>query len=73
LLSLLENCAAMRPPDPARWTALIEQTDLILADAARETAQPADLVAVQIAADHLRERLRHSRPPQPSSPQLPHN
>jgi uncharacterized membrane protein len=65
LLSLLDNCAAMLPPDPARWTALTEQADLILTDAARAIAQPADLVAVQIAADHLRGRLPPPPAPKP--------
>jgi uncharacterized membrane protein len=69
LLSLLDNCAAMQPPDPDRWTALTEQADLILADAARAIAQPADLVAVQIAADHLRTRL----PPPPTPKPLDRN
>ena len=31
LLRLLENCAAVLPADPARWSALGEQADLIVA------------------------------------------
>jgi len=50
LLRLLENCAAVLPADPARWSALAEQADLIVADAARAIAQPADLAGVTAAA-----------------------
>jgi uncharacterized membrane protein len=58
LLRLLANCAAVVRDEPERWRALSEQADLIIADAAREIAQPADLVAVQAAADSLRQSLR---------------
>ena len=54
LLRLLTNCAAVLPDDPERWAALDEQADLIVADATRDTAQPADLRQVKAAADHLK-------------------
>lgn len=55
LLRLLANCAAVLPADdPARWAALDEQADLILADAVRETAQPADLHDLHAAYDELK-------------------
>jgi uncharacterized membrane protein len=70
LLRLLANCAAVLPDDdPARRTALDEQADLILADAIRETAQPADLHEIRVAAGELkatigahRNTASHSRP-----------
>lgn len=58
LLRLLENCAAVLPTDPARWSALGEQADLIVADATRTIAQPADLTAVTAAGAAFRESLR---------------
>jgi len=58
LLRLLENCAAVLPADPARWSALAEQAGLIVADAARAIAQPADLAAVTAAGAAFRESVR---------------
>ncbi|HEY5879974.1 MAG TPA: DUF2254 domain-containing protein [Nakamurella sp.] len=58
LLRLLENCAAVLPADPARWSALAEQADLIVADATRTIAQPADLAAVTAAGAAFQERVR---------------
>jgi uncharacterized membrane protein len=54
LLRLLANCAAVLPEDPERWAALDEQADLVVADATRDTAQPADLRQVHAAADQLK-------------------
>ena len=54
LLRLLDDCAVVLPADPARFSALAEQADLIVADATRDTAQPADLRQVKAAADHLK-------------------
>ena len=62
LLRLLANCAAVLPDDPARWAALGEQADLILDDAMRETAQPADTLAVQAAARDLQATITAHRP-----------
>ena len=58
LLRLLENCAAVLPADPARWSALGEQADLIVEDATRAIAQPADLVAVTAAGAALQHTVR---------------
>jgi uncharacterized membrane protein len=61
LLGLLHKCAAVLADDPARWAAVGEQTDLILADATRETAQSADLTPVVRAAAELQRRVaQHS-------------
>lgn len=61
LLRLLTNCAAVLPDDPERWAALDEQADLIVADATRDTAQPADLRQVQAAADQLKRIIAAHR------------
>jgi uncharacterized membrane protein len=58
LLQLLENCAAVLPADPARWSALGEQADLIVADATRAIAQPADLAGVTAAGAAFQESVR---------------
>jgi uncharacterized membrane protein len=63
LLRLLDTCAAVLPDDPARWTALSEQADLILDDARREIAQPVDTLAVEAAAGDLRRTIAAHRPP----------
>jgi uncharacterized membrane protein len=48
--------------DPARWAAVGEQADLIVADATRETAQTADLTPVVDAAAELSRRVARHRP-----------
>jgi uncharacterized membrane protein len=61
LLGLLQKCTAVLADDPVRWAAVGEQTDLIRADAIRETAQPADLAPVVTAAADLQRRVaRHT-------------
>ena len=66
LLRLLHECAAVLPDDPARWAAIGEQADLVLADATRETAQPADLAPVVAAAADLQRRVARHLPGQPA-------
>jgi len=61
LLRLLANCAAVLQDYPERWAALDEQADLILADATRDTAQPADLREVRTAAADLRATIATHR------------
>ena len=61
MLRLLANCAAVLPDDPERWAALDEQADLVVADATRDTAQPADLRQVQAAADQLKSIIAAHR------------
>ena len=69
LLRLLDNCAAVLPDDPDRWAAIEEQTTLILDDATREIAQPADLAPVKAAAAQLQQRVgTHRRPARPDTP-----
>jgi uncharacterized membrane protein len=63
LLGLLDNCAAVLADDPARWAAVGEQADLIVADATRETAQSADLTPVIAAAANLQRRVARQRRP----------
>jgi len=62
LLGLLDECAAVLADDPARWAAVGEQADLIVADATRETAQSADLTPVVAAAADLSRRGARHRP-----------
>jgi uncharacterized membrane protein len=69
LLRLLDNCAAVLPDDPDRWAAIEEQTTLILDDATREIAQPADVAPVKAAAAQLQQRVgTRSRPARPDTP-----
>jgi uncharacterized membrane protein len=69
LLRLLDNCAAVLPDDPDRWAAIEEQTNLILDDATREIAQPADVAPVKAAAAQLQQRVgTRSRPARPDTP-----
>ena len=63
LLQLLDNCAAVLPvTNPARWTATAEQTELILDDAARMIAQPADLAPARYTAETLQRIVRTHLP-----------
>ncbi|MEK6439154.1 DUF2254 domain-containing protein [Pseudonocardia sp. T1-2H] len=61
LLGLLHECAGVVADDPARWAAIREQADLVLADATRETAQPADLAPVVAAGADLQRRVARHR------------
>ena len=58
LLRLLDNCAVVLPADPARFSALAEQADLIVADATRNIGQPADLIAVTAAGAAVQATVR---------------
>jgi uncharacterized membrane protein len=53
LLRLLDSCATLVSADPARWSAIEEQTRLVIADAEREVAQPADLVDLRARAESV--------------------
>src|SRR4051795_801470 len=70
LLGLLHKCAAVLADDPPRWAAVGEQAELILADATRETAQPADLAPVVAAAADLQRRVARQGDPVERSRQL---
>jgi uncharacterized membrane protein len=57
LLRLLDDCAALVTDNTTRTTAILEQAALMLDDAERDIAQPADAVAVRTAAMALQHRL----------------
>jgi uncharacterized membrane protein len=63
LLRLLGNCAAVAGDDPERRTAIEEQARIIVADAEREVAQPADLVLARAEAEAVLQAVA-KRPPQ---------
>jgi uncharacterized membrane protein len=58
LLRLLDDCASLVPNDRSRLLAISEQATLILSDAEREIAQPADVGSVRAAAEALGSRTR---------------
>ena len=53
LLRLLGNCAAVAADDPERRAAIEEQARIIVSDAEREVAQPADLGVVHAEAESV--------------------
>jgi uncharacterized membrane protein len=53
LLRLLSNCTAIAGDDPERRAAIQEQARIIVSDAEREVAQPADLVLVHAEAESV--------------------
>ena len=57
MLHLLEDCREAVGADPERLADLAGQAELVLIDAEREIAQPADLVPVRVAAQRLLQRL----------------
>ncbi|HEY5986772.1 MAG TPA: DUF2254 family protein, partial [Streptosporangiaceae bacterium] len=67
LLRLLSNCAAVAGDDPERCAAIEEQAHIVIADAEREVAQPADLALVHAEAESVREMVA-GHPPAPHSP-----
>jgi uncharacterized membrane protein len=69
LLRLLGNCAAVAADDPEHGAAIAEQARIILADAEREVAQPADLTVVRAEAESVLQAAASRRPgPQPPGP-----
>ena len=62
LLGLLHNCTDMLTDDPARWAAVGERANLIMADAIRETRQSADVAPVVVAAAALQRRVARHLP-----------
>jgi uncharacterized membrane protein len=62
LLRLLGNCAAVAGDDPEHGAAIGEQARIIVADAEREVAQPADLTFVRAEAESV---LQAAARPQP--------
>jgi uncharacterized membrane protein len=53
LLRLLGNCAAVAADDPERYPAIEEQARIIVSDAEREVAQPADLGFIHAEAESV--------------------
>ena len=62
LLRLLGNCAAVARDDPERAAAIEEQARIVLADAEREIAQPADLALPHAEAEAVRQALAGQGP-----------
>ena len=53
LLRLLGNCAAVAGDDPGHGAAIAEQVRIIISDADREVAQPADLAFTHAEAESV--------------------
>ena len=73
LLRLLGNCAAVAADDPERYAAIEGQARIIVADAEREVAQPADLGFTHAEAESVfqavaRLRSRSHQPDEPAGP-----
>jgi uncharacterized membrane protein len=62
LLRLLGNCAAVAGDDPERRAAIEEQAGIVIADAEREVAQPADLALAHAEAEAVRQLAAGRRP-----------
>jgi uncharacterized membrane protein len=77
LLRLLGNCAALAGNDPGRYAAIEEQAQIIMADAEREVAQPADLGLTHAQAESVLHAIAMHRPTvssagrQPDEPPAP--
>jgi uncharacterized membrane protein len=62
LLRLLGNCAAVAGDDPEPFAAIAKQARIVIADAEREVAQPADLALAHAEAEAVRREVaRHRR------------
>src|SRR5207237_9899285 len=61
LLRLLGSCAAVAGDDPERYAAIDEQAHLVIADAEREVAQPADLAFARAEAESVRQTAAKGR------------
>ena len=62
LLRLLGNCAAVAGNDPEQYAAIEEQARIIVTDAEREVAQPADLGLTHAAAKSVLHAIAARRP-----------
>lgn len=70
LLRLLAATVAATD-DPQRWTTIEEQAQLLVTDAERDVAQPADLAPIHLEADDLRRLLATRRADARESPTSP--
>jgi uncharacterized membrane protein len=68
LLRLLSNCATVAGGDPERSTAIEEQARIVIADAEREIAQPADLALAHAEAEALHQVVAAHLPAQGDQP-----
>ena len=66
LLRLLASCAAVAGDDPERCAAIEEQARIVIADAEREVAQPADLTLAHAEAEAIRQLVAGHGPASPS-------
>jgi uncharacterized membrane protein len=57
LLRLLGSCAALAGDDPERYAAIEDQARIVIADAEREVAQPADLALAHAEAEAVRQAV----------------
>jgi uncharacterized membrane protein len=71
LLRLLGNCATVAGDDPERSTAIEEQARIVIADAEREIAQPADLALAHAEAEALHQVVAAHLPAQGDLPGSP--
>ena len=62
LLRLLSSCAAVAGDDPERCAAIEEQARIVVADAEREVAQPADLALTHAEAQSVLQTVARPRP-----------
>ena len=67
LLRLLGNCAVVATDDPERYAAIEEQARIIVSDAEREVAQPADLNLTHAEAKSVLQTIATHRPTAPSA------
>jgi uncharacterized membrane protein len=75
LLRLLGSCAAVAAGDPERCAAIEEQARIVVADAEREVAQPADLALTHAEAKSVLQMVTRPRPrahPPGGEPDEPH-
>ena len=61
LLRLLGNCAAVAADDPGHCAAIAEQARIIVSDAEREVAQPADLDFAHAEAESVLRMVTRPR------------
>jgi uncharacterized membrane protein len=75
LLRLLSSCAAVAGDDPERCAAIEEQARIVVSDAEREVAQPADLALTHAEAQSVLQTVASRRPlshPPDGEPDEPH-
>src|SRR5262249_3341980 len=66
LRRLLGNCATVATDDPERYAAIAEQAGIVIADAEREVAQPADLALAHAEAEAVHQLIAAHRRTSPT-------